>query len=340
MKVLFIGGTGSISTACSRLCVERGIDLYLLNRGNHKDRIPTGVTFIEADINSRYAPDSLKGEEWDCVVDWTIMKKSDALRDIYLFSGYTKQFIYISSAGVYQPSPIGHATTETDKVWQKWDYARDKYQAELVLRAKRRKLPVTIVRPGHTYCEFTIPTNIVGLGYGLIERMKQDKKILVHDDGRSLWTLLHSSDFAVAFAGLIGKRQAIGETIHITGEETLTWLDIFGTYATALGIKPQFQFIPSSCIYQIDKEVGAGLLWDKALNRVFDNSKIKRFVPEYGQRIAFAHGIRESLEWHKRNPEKIFYNKQVNETVDRIIREAEKWTGRTGKSWSLGGLGS
>lgn len=328
MRVLFIGGTGSISTACAHLCVQKGYDLWLLNRGNRKWRMPRNITFVPADINDvEDVREKLAENKWDCVVDWTIMNAVDALRDIKLFTDCTKQFIYISSTAVYQAPALNHKLAEGDETGSStWSYALGKHLAEVVLQCSRPtgpndRIPLTVARPGHTYCEFTIPTNITGLGYGLIERMKQGKKIIVHDDGQALRTLTHSSDFAVGLVGLIGREDTIGETFHITSDETLTWLDIFNIYGEALGIKPQLEFIPSSRIYQIDREIGASLLADKALSEVFDNSKIKRFVPDYVPKVNFSDGIKRSLKWHREHKDKIYYNKQADEAVDEILRK-------------------
>jgi len=325
MRVLFIGGTGVISTACSKLCVERGMDLWLLNRGNHPERMPRGVGYMPADINDNSTVKEMLGKsEWDCVVDWTAMNAWAAKRDIELFSGKTRQFIYINSTCVYKAPPLGHRLVETDLLQDNpiWDYTKGKLEAERLF-LHQDGLPLTIARPGHTYCEFTIPTNIVGLGYGLVERMVQGKGIIVHDDGMSLWTLTHSSDIAVGLVGLISREDAIGEIFHIAHTEALTWLDIFKTYAEALKAKPNFVFIPSTRIYQIDYDLGASLLGHRALSKTFDNSKIKSFVKEFDPKVSFQEGIEKSLEWHKRNKSKIYYSKQACEMVERILQEAK-----------------
>ncbi len=322
MRVLFIGGTGVISTACSKLCAERGMDLWLLNRGNYPERMPAlHHSFILADVNDVDAVKKmLNRSEWDCVVDWTMMTPQQARRDIELFAGRTKQLIYISSTSLYRP--LNRRISEGDPVGNSiWQYARDKLEAERVMMVQYREegFPVTIVRPGHTYCEFTIPTNILGLGYGLVRRIRQGKKIIVHDDGLSLWTMTHSSDFAVGLAGLIGKEEAIGETFHITSDEALTWLDIFRLYGQASRAEPELEFIPSTAICQIDPEIGASLLGDRALNRTFDNSKIKRFATDYRPQVSVVDGIRRSLKWHRENQSKVYDSRQ-DEAVQLILR--------------------
>lgn len=301
------------------------MDLWLLNRGNHFERMPQGVGWMPADINDIATVKKMLGKsEWDCVVDWTVMNADHAWRDLFLFTGRTRQFIYINSTCVYKAPPLGHRLVETDPVQDSpiWGYTKGKFEAERFFQTAK-DFPLTIARPGHTYCEFTIPTNIVGLGYGLVERMVQGKGIIVHDDGMSLWTLTHSSDVAVGLVGLIGREDAIGEIFHIAHTEALTWLDIFKTYAEALKAKPNFVFIPSTRIYQIDYELGASLLGHRALSKTFDNSKIKSFVKGFDPKVSFQEGIEKSLEWHKRNKLKIYYSKQAYELVERILREAK-----------------
>lgn len=321
MRVLFIGGTGAISTACSKLAVERGMDLWLLNRGNHMERMPQDVGFMPVDINDTDAAKKMLGSsQWDCVVDWTVLTVEHARSRIELFLGKTKQFIYINSTCVYRAPPLGHAIVETDPLVDNpiWGYTQGKLEAEKVFL--NNTLPLTIARSGHIYCEFTIPTNIIGLGYGLVERIRQGKEIIVHDDGQSLWTMAHSSDVAVGLVGLIGRDDAIGKIFHITGSEALNWLDILKIYADALGVSLNPVFIPSTRIYQIDYEIGASLLGHRALSKVFDNSKIKGFVKEYDPKISFSEGIRRSLKWHKQNKEMIYYSRQADEAVETIIR--------------------
>lgn len=320
MKVLFIGGTGVISTPCSKLCIERGMDLWLLNRGNHPERMPADVGFIPVDINDHRASKMLADSKWDCVVDWTVLTGKNVLRAFGLFFGRTKQYIYINSTCVYKAPPLGHAIVETDPLVDNpiWAYTRGKLEAERHLGLS--SLPVTVVRAGHTYGDFTIPTNIIGLGYGLVERMKQGKKVIVHDDGQSLWTLSHNSDVAVGIVGLIGREDAIGETFHITSSEAITWLDIFRTYTEALGVKLNPEFIPSTRILQVDYEIGTSLLGHRALSKAFDNSKVKSLVPEYSPKVSFAEGIRRSLKWHERHKDKIYYKKSADDTVELILK--------------------
>ncbi len=330
MKVLFIGGTGTISSYCSKLCVERGMELWLINRGTRHNRIPEGINYIQGDINKDYGRirEDLKLHKWDCVVDWTVFTSEQVLRDIELFTGKTEQYIFISSTSIYKTTTADNKITENHPVGNliPYRYAEDKIKCETILLKayKDNGFPVVIVRPGHTYAEFTIPSNIPGLGYGIVERFKKRKEIIIHDNGLSLWTLTHSADFAVGFAGLIGLQESTGEIFHITNSEALSWLEIFLIFQDVIGIEAKFEFIPSQAIYKIDNYIGASLLGDKAKNLIFDNRKIKRFVPSYNPKISFREGVNTSLQWHDMNRDEIYYNKQSMERIDRIIRSHKK----------------
>ena len=325
MKVLFIGGTGTISTSCSDLCIKKGMDLWIINRGNRSWRLRKEANFIAADINNEYGKVSalLNKHKWDCVVDWVAFTPEQIQRDINLFIGKTKQYVFISSASVYKGASPGSRIKEGDQVDNAIaaPYAEHKLECEKILLSehKKNKFPAVIVRAGHTYSEFTIPTNIWGLGYKLVERIKNGESVIVHDNGLSLWTFTHSSDFASGFSGLIGLKQASGEIFHITSPEVLTWLEIFKVFEDLLGVKAKLEFIPSRAIYEIHKDIGSSLLGDKAKNLVFDNSKIKNFVKEFNPKVLFKQGLRQALGWHDKNPDKIFSKEGVNSIVDYII---------------------
>jgi len=325
MKVLFIGGTGTISTACSRLCLERGMELWVVNRGTRNARLPRGTEYIRLDMDSPLAAvrNALPGHTWDCVVDWTIFTPERLQRDIELFRGKTGQFIFISSTGVYPGYDREHRIRETDPIDAGIlpPYTSHKAECErIALEAFRGEgFPAVIVRPAHTYADFAIPTNIYGLGYGLVARINQGKEVIVHDDGLSLWGLTHSEDFAAGLAGLIGLSRSIGEIFHITTDEVLTWREIFGTFEELLEKKARLLFIPSRAICGIDPELGASLVGDRAKNRVFDNTKIKSFVNGFQARISFREGLKRALAWHAANQDKIYPYAKADASVDRII---------------------
>jgi nucleoside-diphosphate-sugar epimerase len=281
MKVLFIGGTGIISSAVSRLAVEKGIELYHLNRGKSHRKID-GVKNIAGNIrNVEETKQVLKGYFFDVVVNWITFTPEQVQADIEIFAGKTNQYFFISSASAYQKPilklPITEATPLVNPFWQ---YSHDKAECERILLDANRKsnFPVTIVRPSHTYDNTLIPND---WGYTILDRMLKGKKIIIHGDGTSLWVLTHNTDFAVGFVGLFGKKEAIGEAFHITSDELLTWNQIYKMMADELGVPLNAVHIPSDFIAKYNPAHGAGLLGDKAHSVIFDNSKIKKLVPEF-----------------------------------------------------------
>lgn len=321
LKVLFIGGTGIISSACSALAVERGIDLYLLNRGNAPRPIPEGVTVLKGDIrDSVSAQDALAGHAFDVVVDWIAFTPGHVATDIELFRGRTGQYIFISSASAYQKPPSYLPITESTILHNPvWKYSRDKIACEeLLLNAYRNEnFPSVIVRPSHTYDQTLLPMHG---GYTVIDRMRQGKPVVVHGDGTSLWTLTNHRDFARGFVGLLGNPQTIGEAFHITSDEVLTWDQIHRIFATAAGApSPTLVHVPSEVIAAYDKEMGDSLLGDKAHSSVFDNTKIKRFVPDYNATIPLHLGAREVIAWYDADVSRRKVDERFNILMDRII---------------------
>ncbi len=318
LKVLFIGGTGIISSACTQLAVERGIDLTLLNRGQSTRPIPETAKFLKADIRDQESVHQVLGDAmFDVVVDWVAFTPEHIELDIQLFSGRTKQYIFISSASAYQTPPANLPITESTPLSNPfWAYSRAKIACEerLTLAYRQDGFPVTIVRPSHTYDRTLLPING---RYTVVDRMRKGKKVIVHGDGTSLWTLTHHRDFARGFIPLLGNKQTIGDVFHITSDEILTWNQIFKIVAQAAGVEAQIVHIPSDLIAAFDPEWGAGLLGDKAHSMIFDNSKIKRLVPGYAATIPFSRGAEEILAWHDADP----VRRQVNLEKDRLINQ-------------------
>lgn len=321
MRVLFIGGTGNISTAVSQLALARGIDLTVLNRGQ---RLPIpGVQHLTADIHQ---PDQVRrvlgGQVWDVVVNWIAFVPEDIESDLALFQGRTRQYIFISSASVYQKPPTHPVFTEATPLYNPfWEYSRNKIACEERLNRAYREdgFPMTIVRPSHTYGQY-FPLAIGGWNtYTLPDRMLRGAPVIVHGDGTSLWTVTHVDDFALGFAGLLGNPRAIGHAFHITSDESLTWNQIYGTIAEALGVTPNFVHIPSDFIARVSPQIGAGLLGDKAHSVLFDNTKIKTFVPEYRATIPFHLGIRRTLAWYDADPARKQVDPAANAEMDRIL---------------------
>lgn len=304
MKALFVGGTGTISTAVTALAVERGWDLTLLNRGTRSERLISGVQCLTADINGDEGAVSavLSGHSFDVVVDFIAFVPGQLERDIRLFSGRTSQFIFISSASAYQ-KPLNHyAITESTPLSNPyWEYSRNKIACEDMLMAEYRRsgFPVTIVRPSHTYSENYLPVAVHGRkgSWQVVDRILKGKPVLVHGDGTSLWTLTHSRDFAKGFLGLMGNPLAIGETVHITGDESLTWNGIYDRLGSALGMPVSKYHVSSDFLAACDPDYAGTLGGDKAWSVVFDNTKLKRLVPDFVPVIRFDQGVRECVRF-------------------------------------------
>jgi len=326
MKVLFIGGTGNISSSVSKLALEKGVDLYHLNRGNRPS--VEGVKTLVADINDReHAIKLLADHKWDAVVNWIAFTPEDISRDFDLFEGKTRQYIFISSASAYQKPPVKYIITESTPLKNPfWDYSRNKIACEDLLTAlyRERNFPVTIVRPSHTY-KTAIPVALGGWEeYTIVNRIRKGMPIVVHGDGTSLWTITHSDDFAKGFSGLLGNQYVIGESFQITSDEVLSWNQIYQALANAAGCEAKIVHISSDyiCNYA-DRHnfpsMRGNLLGDKAHCAVFDNSKIKQFVPDYVATIPFAEGIKQTLKWFESEPSRMIVKEETNRFLDELI---------------------
>ncbi len=322
MKVLFIGGTGIISSACSPLAVDRGIDLYLLNRGETTRSIPKDAKVLHGDIRDKSSVLSAIGNmEFDAVVDWIAFTPDHVEADIEIFGNRTSQYIFISSASAYQTPPSNLPVTESTPLMNPfWQYSRDKIACEERLMQAHREeaFPITIVRPSHTYDERTIP---VHGGYTIVDRMRKGKKIVVHGDGSSLWVLTHHRDFAKGFVGLLGNSRAIGEVFHITSDELLTWNQIHEIVARTAGTKADIVHVPSDAIARYDTEWSDGLLGDKMHSMVFDNTKIKRAVPDFSADIPFSVGIEDCIRWYDADPSRQEIDSNLNQLQDELIQK-------------------
>lgn len=327
LKLLFIGGTGIISSACSQLAIERGLDLYLLNRGQSYRVPPPGAKILNGDIRD---PESVRtaiaGHQFDAVVNWIAFTPDHIETDIQLFRGRTNQYIFISSASAYQTPPRYLPVTESTPLHNPyWAYSRNKIACEeRLMRAYRDEgFPMTVVRPSHTYDKTLLPMHG---GYTVVNRMRQGKKVIVHGDGTSLWTMTHHRDFAQGFVGLLGNSRAIGDTFQITSDEWLTWNQIFTMVAAAAHTEADIVHVPSDFINQLDPDWGAGLLGDKAHSMIFDNSKIRRLVPDYVAAIPFEQGAREIMAWYDADPSRQVINKTLDNTIDTILQAyARAW---------------
>lgn len=329
MKILFIGGTGIISTAVSALAIERGIDLTLFNRGKHSEFAPKDVTVIKGDVRDKSSmAELLKDKSFDVVVDWLAFMPKDVEADIEIFKGKVRQYIFISSASAYQKPPAQWLIDESTPLSNPyWKYSSDKIACEELLMAEHRSsgFPVTVVRPSFTYGDTMIPAAINSWTkpWTIVERMRKGKKIVIHGDGTSLWTMTHNTDFAGGFVGLLGNVQAIGQAFGITSDEVLTWRQVYKAIADAAGAELNAVYIPSDFIAKINPEYEGILLGDKSWCAVFDNSKIKRFVPDFVATVPFAQGIKRTIDWFEADSKRCTADDQFNQFMDRLITTYE-----------------
>ena len=329
LRVLFIGGSGVISSACSRVAVESGIDLFVLNRGRSTIRpLPPGVTMLRADIREpRTVRDEIKDLDFDAVVDWVAFTPEQVQADIDLFGGRTGQYVFISSASAYQTPPARVPVTESTPLRNPfWQYSRDKIACEnLLVEAYREDgFPATVVRPSHTYDQTQVPFDG---GWTVLGRMLAGKPVIVHGDGTSLWTMTHHDDFARAFVPLLGHPRTLGEAFQITSDDVLSWNQIAETMAAALGVTAHLVHVPSDAIAAADPDWGAGLLGDKAHSMVFDNSKLRSVVPGWNAVIPFEQGAREIVAWYLADPARQITDASLDTVMDKL---AATWTPVTG----------
>lgn len=329
MKVLFIGGTGNISSACTHLAAERGMELTLLRRGRRPADLPPGVATLTADIaDESSVAQALGTREFDAVVDWIAFTPADIERDLRLFRARTRQFLFISSASAYQ-RPVSHylITESTPLANPFWQYSRDKIACEeRLLQAHREEaFPITIVRPSHTYgdTQIVLAVNSWQKSFTAVDRMRRGQKVIVPGDGSSLWVVTHNSDFAQGLVGLLGLPQAIGHAFHITGDEVMTWDQYYSITAQAAGVEPQIVHIPSDFLAACIPDQLGSLTGDKASSVVFDNTKIKRFVPGFSARVPFAQGIRQTIAWFDADPSRQQIDHQANQAWDKLIAAYE-----------------
>ena len=341
MKVLFIGGTGLISSACTRLAIGRGVDLFLLNRGSDPNRAH-GATMITVDVHDEAATErALAGQRFDAVVDWVAFTPEDVERDLRLFGERTGQFIFISSASAYL-KPLGDWIIREDTPLANpfWDYARNKITCEeRLMRAYRDDgFPVTIVRPSLTYGDTQIPlcVNSWQLPYTAVARMRAGKPVIVPGDGTSLWTITHNTDFAAGFVGLLGRPAALGQAFNIMSDEVLTWDQIYRQTAATAGVEARIVHIASDFIAACMPEMTGTLIGDKAGSAVFDTTKIKRFVPEFRAVTPYAEGIGRTVAWFDADPARQNVDVDLDAAWDRLIAAYERGLAGAVKTFAKG----
>lgn len=331
MKILMIGGTGTISMAITRQLAAMGEDLTLLNRGNRSANLPEDVKTITADISNEEATAKLlEGMTFDVVCEFIGFVPAQVERDIRLFAGKTKQYMYISSASAYQKPLSDYKITESTPLSNPyWEYSRNKIACEDVLmRAYRESgFPVTIIRPSHTYDERNLPLGADSPrgSWPVVKRMLEGKPVILHGDGATLWTVTHNTDFAKGFIGLMGNKHAIGDCFHITTDESLTWNQIYQIVADALGVAYKPYYVPTDFLADVAYfDLGSGLTGDKSNTVVFDNSKLKRAVPDFCATTRFDQGARSTVAYMLSHPECQREDPDYDAWCDRVIAAMEK----------------
>ncbi|MBQ4270372.1 MAG: SDR family oxidoreductase [Clostridiales bacterium] len=335
-RALFIGGTGTISTAIvKRLINELDWEVWVLNRGNRSSVLPSGVVQVTCDINDEKAVlEKLGDTTFDTVCEFIGFTKDQIERDVRLFKGRTKQYMFTSSASAYHKPAASYIITEGTALSNPyWQYSRDKIECEEYLMKVYREegFPVTIIRPSHTYDERSIPLGVHGRNgsWQVVKRMMEGKPVIIQGDGSSLWTLTWNSDFAIGYTGLMGNRHAIGEAFQITSDETLTWDQIYKTIADALGVELNAYHVSTDFLRAVGDKYGydytGSLLGDKSVCVVFDNTKLKRAVPDMRTEVRFDMGVRYALDYVLSHPEECqIEDPEFDSWCDRVIAAVEK----------------
>ena len=339
MRILIIGGTGTISSAITRQLAaihhppSTIHEIWLLNRGNRNDEVPSNVKQIIADINDESTVlAGLPSESFDAVCQFIGFLPQQVERDIRLFRGRTRQYVYISSASAYNKPAANHVITEgTTLANPHWEYSRNKIACEELLMREYREtgFPVTIVRPSHTYCERAVPLSVHGLkgSWQVLRRMLDGKPVIVHGDGSSLWTLTWNEDFARGFIGLLGNPKAIGEAFQIMSDEQLTWTQIYECVANALNVTPKLSYAASQFLAAVapkEWDFEGNLLGDKAVTVCFDCTKLKRAVPGFQATTRFDEGVRRCVEYVLAHPELQTEDPEFDTWCDKVIEAQEK----------------
>ncbi|MBR0463305.1 MAG: NAD-dependent epimerase/dehydratase family protein [Clostridia bacterium] len=328
MKVLIIGGTGIMSTEVTRLALEKGMEVWQVNRGNHPERIPDAVRLLKGSIDDESIQKELSGQRFDVVMDFVVFKPEQAERDVRLFLGKCGHYLVVTSACIYEKPIRSFPITESARVSSSpWDYAVDKIRCEEVYQKAYRELnfPVTLVRPSHTYCKWALPLALSGRtgGWSVLSRMLKGKPVLMHGDGLTLWTITHARDVAKGMVGLFGNSHAIGEAVHITTDETLSWDDIYASIARVLGVELKLVHVSTEMLCRYFPEEWGHFMGDTAHTAIYDNTKIKRLVPGFAATTSADEGLREAVEYILANPALQKEDPEFDALCDRVVASVE-----------------
>ena len=333
MKILLIGGTGTISSVISTQLQEAGHELTLLNRGNSRELIPSGAELLCGDYHNESEMEAiLKGRKFDVVANFIAFKVADVQKDYRLFTDITKQYIFISSASAYQKPAVNPIITEATPLSNPyWQYSRDKIACEewLMSRFREAGFPLTIIRPSHTYGNRSVPTAVHGKegSWSVVRRIQEGKPVLIPGDGSSLWTLTHNTDFAKGFIGLLLHPEAIGQAIHITSDENLSWTQIYEIIARKLEVKLNPCYVSSNALVKLGLQAGydfeGGLIGDKSVTVIFDNTKLKRLVPGFCATKRFDQGVGEAINYILANPEYQAEDSEFDTFCDMVFQKME-----------------
>jgi nucleoside-diphosphate-sugar epimerase len=322
MRVLFLGGTGNISTACVEHALARGHQVGLLTRGQRPSPFGPWVEVFHGDRDDAGALDKAAASRWDAVVDFLAYRPEQVDLAVNAFAGKTGQYVLIGTVAAYdKPNARLPFTEDSPLANPFWEYARLKIACEERVRraGRERSLPITIVRPSYTYGPTWIPSGFGGQDYTVVDRMRRGLPVVCHGDGTALWGMTHSSDFAVGLVGLLGRAEAIGEAFHVTTDEVLTWDAVYQTIARAAGVEAILVHVPSALIAALVPDRGASLLGDKAHSTVFDNAKVRRLVPEFQPRVMFAEGVARSIAWFDEEPSRRVVSAVANDNIERVL---------------------
>ncbi|NLT54759.1 MAG: NAD-dependent epimerase/dehydratase family protein [Actinomycetales bacterium] len=325
MRVLHVGGTGLLSSACADAGIRAGHEVWLLNRGRTRNvPVPDGVHRLVADARSPAAvAAAVTGTTFDVVVQWIGFTPDQVRADLDLFAG-VGQYVFVSSASVYRKPPAHYLVRESSTPLENpfWQYARDKIACELLLSEAHRRtgFPVTVVRPSLTYGPSQIPVCVGSWErpWTIVDRMRRGAEVIVPGDGTSLWTVTHADDLATGLVGLLGNPRAIGEAVHITSDEVLTWNDIYREVGRAAGVEPRLLHVPTDALVAADPELEGTLLGDKVHSTVFDNSRLRDLVPGFTATVPFTEGIRSTIAWFEADVTRRLVDREADALWDRI----------------------